>query len=142
MPEETNEFRDLPAERRQFALLLAQLRSAEPPFAKASILHPDDVGEWHAAVYLLTGCGSVWEALGPAIVAQGSIGPIREEVDSSRRPWTPSQREAMEWALHFWRPDRFAASFPVTFQRFLFTRWVVAAFLRKGLAPTIRLERR
>lgn len=143
MPEEWNEeFRDIPAERRQLALLLAQLRSVEPQFAEASILQPDEVGEWHAAVYLLTGCGPVWDALGPAIVAQSSVGPVREEIESSRHAWTPDQRLVLEWALHFWRPDRFAASFPATFPRFLFTRWIVAAYLRKGLAPTIRLERR
>src|SRR6476659_8454972 len=55
--------RDLPAERRQLALLLSRLRSAEPRFAEASILQPDEVGGWHAAVYLLTGCESVWQVL-------------------------------------------------------------------------------
>ncbi|HST69024.1 MAG TPA: hypothetical protein VLI94_05140 [Solirubrobacterales bacterium] len=117
------------------------MRAAEPRFAEASILQPDEVGQWHAAVYLLTGCGSVWEALGPAIVAQCSIGPVREELESSRRPWNESERAAMEWALHFWRPDLFPASFPA-FRGFLFTRWIVAAHLRQGLVPMIRLERR
>lgn len=132
--------RDLPAERRQLALLLSRLRSAEPRFAEASILQPDEVGGWHAAVYLLTGCEPVWEALGSAIVAQGSLEPVREELNVAGSAWTSSQRAAMEWALHFWRPDRFTAGYPATFQRFLFTRWIVASFLRKGLAPTIRLE--
>ena len=132
--------RDLPAERRQLASLLSRLRSAEPPFAEASILQPDEVGGWHAAVYLLTGCGSVWDALGPAIVAQASLEPIREEINVAGHAWTAGQRMAMEWALHFWRPDRFTAAYPATFDKFLFTRWIVASFLRKGLAPTIRLE--
>lgn len=132
--------RDLPAERRKLALLLARLRSAEPRFAEASILQPDEVGGWHAAVYLLTGCEPVWKALGSAIVAQASLEPVREELDIAGHAWTWSQRAAMEWALHFWNPDRFPASYPATFERFLFTRWIVASFLRKGLTPTIRLE--
>jgi hypothetical protein len=142
MLEEWNEtFTDFAAQRRQFAVLLAQIRAAEPPFAEASILQPDDVGQWHAAVYLLTGCGPVWETLGPAIVAQCSIGPVREELESSRRPWNESQRAVMEWALHFWRSDLFPITFPA-FRGFLFTRWIVAAHLRQGVVPVIRLERR
>jgi hypothetical protein len=141
MLEEWNEtFTDFPAQRREFAVFLAQLRAVEPPFAQASVLQPDEIGEWHAAVYLLTGCGSVWEALGSAITAQVSIAPVREELESLGRPWSPGQRVAMEWALHFWRPDLYPASFPA-FRGFLFTRWIVAAHLRKGLVPAIRLER-
>jgi hypothetical protein len=132
--------RDLPAERRQLASLLSRLRSAEPGFAEASILQPDEVGGWHAAVYLLTGCEPVWTALGSAIVAQGSLEPVREELNVAGGVWTATDRTVMEWALHFWRPDHFTAVYPATFQRFLFTRWIVASFLRKGLAPTIRLE--
>ncbi len=142
MPEGSNEIStDAAAQRRQFAVLLAQLRAAEPRFAEASILLPDEVGEWHAAVYLLTGCGPVWERLGPPIVAQCSLSPVFEEMESARRRWTPSQRAAMEWAMHFWRPDKFAASFPAAFQGFLFTRWVVAAHLQKGIVPMIRVVR-
>jgi hypothetical protein len=64
MLERSNEIStDIAAQRRQFAVLLAQLRAAEPRFSEASILLPDEVGEWHAAVYLLTGCGPVWENL-------------------------------------------------------------------------------
>jgi|SRR6186997_985442 len=141
MLEEWNEtFADFPAQRRQFAVFLAQLRAAEPRFAEASILQPDEVGAWHAAIYLLTGCEPVWKELGPVIVDQCSIAPVREELESSR-PWSRSQRAAMTWALHFWKPDQFPASFPA-FRGFLFTRWIVAAHLRKGVVPTIRLERR
>lgn len=141
MPDKWNETSwDLPAERRQFALLLSQLRAAEPRFAEASILQPDEVGEWHAAIYLLTGCPSVWEALGPEIVAHRSLDPVREGIQSSRELWTLDQRATMEWALHFWSPDRFPVSFPATFRRFLFTRWIVASYLRQGIPPTIRLE--
>jgi hypothetical protein len=132
---------DVAAQRRQFAVLLAQLRAAEPRFSEASILLPDEVGEWHAAVYLLTGCGSVWERLGPPIVAQVSLGPVVEEMQSARRRWTHSQRAAMEWAMHFWRPDKYAASLPVAFQGFLFTRWIVAAHLQRGVVPMIRVVR-
>lgn len=140
MPQGSNEiYADVAAKRRQFAVLLAQLRAAEPRFAEASILLPNEVGEWHAAVYLLTGCGPVWERLGPPIVAQCSLSPVLEEMESARRRWTKDQRAAMEWAMHFWRPDKYAASFPAAFQRFLFTRWIVAAHLQKGLVPMIRV---
>jgi hypothetical protein len=143
MHDERNEgFRNPPLERRQFALLLAQLRSAEPRFAEASILHPDEVGGWQAAVYLLSGCGSVWDALGPAIVAQASLEPVREELNIAGHAWTATQRTVMEWALHFWRPDQFMAGYPANLQSLLFTRWIVAAHLRKGMLPMIRLERR
>ena len=142
MPEGSNEISvDVAAQRRQFAVLLAQLRAAEPRFAEASILLPNDVGEWHAAVYLLTGCGPVWERLGPPIVAQCSLSPVCEELESARRRWTHDQRAAMEWALHFWRPDKYAASFPRAFGAFMFTRWIVAAHLQKGLIPQIRVVR-
>jgi hypothetical protein len=126
-------------QRRQFAVFLAQLRAVEPPFAEASVMQPDEVGQWHAAVYLLTGCGPAWDALGPAVVAQSSLGAVREALESPRR-WTESERAAMEWALHFWRPDSFPATFPA-FRGFLFTRWIVAAHLRQGVVPVIRLER-
>jgi hypothetical protein len=142
MPNRSNDiYADVAAKRRQFAVLLAQLRAAEPHFAEASILLPNEVGEWHAAVYLLTGCGPVWERLGPPIVAQCSLSPVCEEMESARRRWTKDQRAAMEWAMHFWRPDKYAASFPVAFQGFLFTRWIVAAHLQKGLVPRIRIDR-
>jgi len=133
--------RDLPAERRKFALLLAQLRSAEPRFAEASILQPDEVGGWQAAVYLLTGCGPVWDALGSVVVAQASLEPVREELNVAGHAWTETQRTVMEWALHFWSPDQFMAGYPANFQSLLFTRWIVAAHLRKGVIPMIRLER-
>lgn len=134
-------FRNLPAERRKFALLLAQLRSAEPRFAEASILQPDGAGGWQAAVYLLTGCGPVWQVLGSVVVAQGSLEPVREELNVAGHAWTATQRTVMEWALHFWRPDQFMAGYPANFQSLLFTRWIVAAHLRKGVIPMIRLER-
>lgn len=138
MPEGSNEIHaDVAAQRRKFAVLMAQLRAAEPRFAEASVLLPNEVGEWHAAVYLLIGCEAVWERLGPSILAQVSLSPVCEEMQSARRRWTDSQRAAMEWALHFWRPDKYEASFPVVFQGFLFTRWIVAAHLQKGLVPMI-----
>ena len=142
MPPGSNDiYADVAAKRRQFAVLLAQLRAAEPRFAEASILLPNEVGEWHAAVYLLTGCGPVWERLGPPIVAQCSLSPVCEEMESARRRWTKDQRAAMEWAMHFWRPDKYAASFPGAFGMFMFTRWIVASHLQKGVVPRIRIDR-
>lgn len=36
------------------------------------------------------------------------------------------QRAAMEWALRFWRPDKYTAGFPVAFRGTLSTSWPVA----------------
>ncbi len=55
-----------PPERQRFASALALLRNSDPSFAEASVLYPDDMGEWQAAVYLLTGCEEVSSAVGGA----------------------------------------------------------------------------
>ena len=53
-----------------------QLRSGDPAFAEASILHPGDMSEWQATVYLLTGCEEVSAALGGSVLADRSIAPV------------------------------------------------------------------
>jgi hypothetical protein len=117
---------------------LARLRDADPSFAAASVLHPDDMSEWQAAVYLLTGCESVWRAVGAAVLGDRTIAPVVDELADPRRAWSASETEVMAWAAHLWDVDRFAARFPYVFERSLFDRWIVACHLRKGLALEAR----
>jgi hypothetical protein len=97
------------------------------------------LGEWQAAVYLLTGCDPVWRVLGGTVMAERSIAPIVSEIENPWRAWSGSEYEVMAWAAHFWELRRYPASFPSTFQSFFFERWIVALHLRKGQAPTARL---
>jgi hypothetical protein len=121
------------------AAFLARLRSADPCFAKASVLDDDNANEWQAAVYLLTGCPPVWDAFGPEVMAERSLGPVLQEVEERRRRWSGSAAEVLRWSAHFWdmRPD---VQFPYRFDRFLFRRWVLAVHLRKNFAPEISFE--
>jgi hypothetical protein len=128
---------DLP--NRGLADFIDQLRAHDPAFAEASVLHPEDMGEWQAAVYLLTGCDPVWRVLGAAAMAERSMAPIIGEIESPRRAWSASEDEVMAWAAHFWDLHRFPAKFPSTFQSFLFERWIAALHLRNGRAPSARL---
>lgn len=112
-----------------------QLRAQDPAFAEASVLHPDDMGEWQAAVYLLTGCDPVWRVLGAAVMAERSMAPTISEIANPRRGWSASEDEVLAWAAHFWELRRYPASFPSTFQGFLFERWIAALHLRDGRAP-------
>jgi hypothetical protein len=116
-----------------------QLRAQDPAFAEASVLYPDDMGEWQAAVYLLTGCDPVWRVLGAAAMAEHSMAPIISEIENPRRAWSASEDEVMAWAAHFWELRRYPAKFPSTFQSFLFERWIAALHLRDGRAPMARL---
>jgi hypothetical protein len=111
------------------------LRAQDPAFAEASVLHPDDMGEWQAAVYLLTCCDPVWRVLGAAVMAERSVAPIISEIENPRRAWSASEGEVMAWAAHFWELRRHRADFPSTFQSFLFERWIAALHLRDGRAP-------
>jgi hypothetical protein len=114
-----------------------QLRGRDPAFAEASVLCEEEMGEWQAAVYLLTGCDPLWRALGAAVMTARSMAPVLSEIENSRQAWSASEDEAMAWAAHFWDFRRHPASFPSTFQSFLFERWIVALHLRQGLAPAI-----
>src|SRR3954468_2465652 len=116
-----------------------QLRAQDPAFAEASILCPEDMGEWQAAVYLLTGCVPVWRVLGAAVIGERSMAPVISEIENPRRAWSGSEQEVMAWAAHFWELHRYPASFPSTFQSFYFERWIAALHLRRGQAPTARL---
>lgn len=112
-----------------------QLSARDPAFAEASVLHPDDMGEWQAAVYLLTGCEPVWRALGAAVMAERSMAPVISEIENARRAWSASETEVMDWAAHFWEFRRHRADFPFAFGDPLFDRWVAALHLRKGRGP-------
>jgi hypothetical protein len=117
------------------ASFLDRLRDQDPAFAKASVLYGDEMGEWQAAVYLLTGCEPVWEALGAAVIAERSMVPVFGEIFNARRAWMASEGEVMAWAAHFWDARRHRANFPSSFQGPLFDRWTTALHLRKGRAP-------
>jgi hypothetical protein len=114
---------------------LDRLRDQDPVFAEASVLYGDDMGEWQAAVYLLTGCEPVWGAFGAAVIAERSMVSVFSEIFDARRAWRASEGEVMAWAAHFWEARRHRANFPSTFQGPLFDRWITALHLRKGRAP-------
>jgi hypothetical protein len=118
---------------------IERLRAQDPAFAEASVLYPDDMGEWQAAVYLLTGCEPLWRGLGAAAMIERSMAPIICEIENPRRAWSASEDEVMAWAAHFWDLRRYPAKFPSTFQSSLFERWIAALHLRDGRAPTARL---
>jgi hypothetical protein len=120
---------------RRRQVFLAELREEDRLFAEASVVHLPDMAEWQAAVYLLTGCEPVWQALGDEIVSERSPVAALLEVEHPRRAWSEGEREAMRWALHFWDQARHPAEFPAVFDRHLFARWIVAAHLRQGLVP-------
>jgi hypothetical protein len=118
---------------------IERLRAHDPAFAEASVLYPDDMGEWQAAVYLLTGCDPVWRVLGAGAMAERSMAPVIREIENPRRAWSASETEVMIWAAHFWDLRRNRADFPFAFGDPLFDRWITALHLRKGRAPTARL---
>jgi hypothetical protein len=118
-----------------------QLRAQDPAFAEASVLYPDDMGEWQAAVYLLAGCDPVWRVLGAAVMAERSTAPVISEIENPRRGWSASEDEVLAWAAHFWELRRNRANFLSTFQGPLFDRWIIALHLRQRRALTARLMR-
>jgi hypothetical protein len=120
-----------------FRAWLEQLRAGDPAFADASMLYPDDMGEWQAAVYLLTGCQEVWHALAHDVLGDVSIGPVIDELERPRRPWSGSENTVMLWAAHFWDVDRWPARFPYVFETYYFHRWTSACHLHKKIPPAL-----
>jgi len=59
----------------RFNRRLEHLRSCDASFAQASALYPEDMGEWQAAVYLLTSCKTVWAGLSPTSSRSARSGP-------------------------------------------------------------------
>lgn len=119
------------------AAFIAQLRARDPAFAEASVLHPDEMGEWQAAVYLLTGCEPVWGALGAAVMADRSMLPVHTELHQPTIVWAQLDLEVMAWVMHLWDYQRNPAELPY-FDRPLFDRWIIALHLRQGLVPAVR----
>lgn len=118
-----------------FGSFVAGLRDADASFAEASGLHPEGMGEWQAAVYLLSGSWVVWGRLGAAVMESRSIGPVVEELEHPTYGWSGGEREMLVWAAHFWNYLDHPAHFPYRFDGSNFARWIVACQLRKGLAP-------
>ena len=87
-------------------------RAHDPPFAQASLFYPDDMGEWQAAIYLLTGSeksGMRWATTCSPIQ---SIAPVIDELAQPHRAWSSSEDGVMQCAAHFWDVGRYPATFP------------------------------
>ena len=125
----------------QFNVWLDQLRAGDPAFTGASLLYPADMGEWQAAVYLLTGCDQVWLALAQDVLGDVSIAPAIHECEDPRCPWSSSEGAVIRWAVHFWDVDRWPAKFPYEFEEFYFRRWITACHLYKRIAPALTIMR-
>jgi hypothetical protein len=123
------------AAERAFGSFVARLRDADASFAEASVLHPEDMGEWQAATFLLMGSWVVWGKLGAAVMESRSAGPVIEELEGPTHGWSGCEREVLIWTAHFWDLDRYPAHFLYRFDKFYSHRWIVACQLRKGLAP-------
>lgn len=121
----------------RFDAWVQELRRSDPQFAEASRLYPCDMGEWQAAVYLLSGCRDAWTRLRPAVLAQRSIAPVLGELEHPHRAWSSSEEAVMRWAIHFWDVDQRATQFPYSFGRFYFHRWITALHLRQRLLPAL-----
>ena len=121
----------------QFNAWLDPLRASDPAFAEASLLYPADMGEWQAAVYLLTGCDHVWLALAQDVLSDVSIAPVITELEDRRRAWSSSEDAVMRWAAHFWDVDCWPAKFPHVFETYYFRRWITACHLYKWIPPAL-----
>ena len=126
----------------RFKLWFEHLRGDDPAFAQASALHPEDMGEWQAAVYLLTGCDVVWAATRTVVLAERSIGSVINELQNPSRTWASSEEAVMQWAAHFWDVNRWPARFPYVFEEFYFRRWITASHLYKKIPPALTTTQR
>ena len=123
----------------RFQAWLDHLRASDPVFAEASVLYPWDMSEWQGAVYLLTGCDLVWQALGADVMAARSIGPVIHELGAPRRAWSSSEDAVMAWAVHFWDVGQRKTAFPYVFEQFYFQRWITACHLRQKIPPALTI---
>jgi hypothetical protein len=121
----------------QFNVWLHQLRGGDPAFAEASLVYPADMGEWQAAVYLLTGCDQVWLALAQHVLGGTSIAPVINELEDGRRAWSSSETAVMRWTAHFWDVNRWPAKFPYVFETYYFRRLITACHLYRKLTPDL-----
>lgn len=123
------------AQAHQFGLWLEQLRSSDPTFAEASTIYPDDMGEWQAAIYLLTGCRETWRTFAHDVLADVSIAPVITELEHPTRGWSHSESTILEWAALFWDVGQRPAGFPYVFDEPRFRRWITACHLYQRQAP-------
>ena len=126
----------------RFSLWLDQLRACDLSFAEASTLHPADMREWQAGVYLLTGCDTVWSELGGRVLTERSLKATVDELDQPHRWWAPGEDAAIRWAAHFWDVRHSGPGFPSEFDHLHFRRWVNACHLYKRVAPTLTITNR
>ena len=124
---------------RAFKVWLEHHRAQDPPFAKASVVYPDDMGEWQAAVYLLTVSSEVRNAVGDDVLASTSIAPVIDEIEQPHRAWSSSEDGVMQWAAHFWDVGRRPAEFPYVFAEFYFHRWISACHLYQRIPPALMI---
>jgi hypothetical protein len=122
-----------------FKVWLEHLRAQDPPFAQASVVYPDDMGEWQGAIYLLTASSEVWNAVGDDVLANTSIAPVIDELAQPHRAWSSSEDGVMQWAAHFWDVGRCPATFPYVFAEFYFRRWISACHLYKRIPPSLTI---
>lgn len=123
----------------QFNIWLDQLRAGDPAFAEASPLYPDDMNEWQAATYLLTGCDEVWGTVRCHVLADATVAPVVAELEHPRRAWSSSETAVMRWAAHFWDVYRTDVEFPYVFEQFYFQRWMTSCHLYKRIAPALAI---
>jgi hypothetical protein len=121
----------------QFNVWLDQLREGDPALGEASLHYPADMGEWQAAVYLLTGCNQVWLTLAQHVLGDVSIAPVINELEDRHRAWSSSEDAVMRWATHFWDVNRWPAKFPYVFETYYFRRWVTACHLYRRITPAL-----
>jgi hypothetical protein len=120
---------------RQFQFWLYELRNSDPTFGQASILRPDDDGEWQAAVYLLTGSPRVWSVLGPEVLAERSLAPVVRELEDRARYFSSSELALLTSAAHLWNIYESEVQFPYAFDESHLRRWVDACLLRSRVPP-------
>lgn len=118
-----------------FTKWVDHLRADDAAFARASVVHPIDMGEWQGGVYLLTVNEQLWRRVNAAVIETRSLAPVLEELREPSRAWSASETELMTWSLHFWDQNRHSAAFPYTLQDVYFNRWVGACYLRASRVP-------
>ena len=98
-------------------------------------MYPPDVGEWQAAVFLLTAFPTVWRLLGGELVKRSSMAPLGRELRQPSRVWSASEQAAIEWAAYFWNANRAPPRLPYMFTESMFRRWIAALHLRQRVTP-------
>ncbi len=98
------------------------LRTRDLAFAEASVLYPQDMGEWQSAVYLLSGHQLIWGQLGARIMSDRTLAAVIAELEHPTRPWSSSAATVLRWAAHFSDVERWPAKFPYVFEQAYFAR--------------------